>query len=229
MSEPYERGGALRNAIGALLEDLSPAINSEDTPTSSKAKKSEQLLRRVLEQEVPPWSPRLNTGLSRYGRGNVRVSVMERWAGSLIESGTRLDDEMDDMLSEAVRLGFGWSDRSGPIKSALAKTLEKRHQVRAFEIDVEHFLQAVARIEGFSYDVMPVVQMLNQLQHTYDRAYDVCALKLTTVSNANLSLASVGLAVVAALIALAGLLRPDASGPPVHIVEPTEQAGDPQQ
>ena len=144
-------------------------------------------------------SYRIDTGTTSVRVGHQLLDV---WAQRLIAHGRRLDDQLDELLSELIAYDFkAWTD-ARPIEASLGSVLVRREDIRAYEREVEEHLHDISVTTGASFDVLPVTQMLSQLQRTYDLA----TFKITSISSTRSTYASLVVAVVALGIAFAGLL-----------------------
>ena len=191
LGRAYERGRAKRAALEYVLSgnDYEPAndwIRSYETGEFA-------IDAPKLEVDYPPQA---------YPRVSIAQAILERWAKHLVSEGKRIDEYIDELLVGAIVLPFGFPALPYKAERQLTSVLNFRDDLRAYEREVEDFLEEVSMKASARTDVLPVTQILNQLQRTYDRAYDVCVLKVTTSTNTWMAVASLVVAVIAVAIAI---------------------------
>ena len=206
----YTKGEAKQRAIKKLLGK--PEKLAEKHADEEKRKEWEEradLLQKLKKEELELGSSELD---ARYDANKSHFDpsapsigrlALERWSHEIIVCGRRLDTQLDVLLSEVIALKFDWNSSRSRIADKLQSVLVRREDLRAFEIEVEEFLESVSDRAEPNLDVLPITKLMNQLQRTYDRVYDLCVLKLTTISQTRATYASILVAIVAVLIALA--------------------------
>lgn len=130
------------------------------------------------------------------------------WAGCLINHGRGLDNQIDQLLSNVIIAGSSFYRSKKPIKNILDVLLDSRESIRNYETDVEEFMN-IAGIIDHSQNlnaVNVVSQILNQINSTYSRVFDLCILKLNSISNSRVTCANILISSTALFIALLSYL-----------------------
>ncbi len=104
-----------------------------------------------------------------------------QWLTALIDQGSTLDQELDELLDEVYDCQPAFYNPVGyrRLRTLLDELHEARDAVRAFEYDVEELTYAFARTEVVEAQAAENADMaLTQIKQTYNRAYDLCLYKL---------------------------------------------------
>ncbi|MFB6248715.1 MAG: hypothetical protein ABEL97_09115 [Salinibacter sp.] len=121
-----------------------------------------------------------------------------KWLTALIDEGSTLDQELDELLDQIYACDPSFYSVSGRrrLRALLNELHDARDAVRAYEYDVEELTYAFARTDVMESQAAENATMaLSQIKTTYDRAYDLCLYKMdrmgsawTTASNFLISL-----------------------------------------
>ena len=109
------------------------------------------------------------------------------WLTTLIDEGSRLDQELDELLDRIYACEPAFYNPAGRrrLQNLLNELHEARAAVRAYEHDVEELTYAFARAEVMESEAAENADMtLSQIKATYDRAYDLCLYKLDRLGDA---------------------------------------------
>lgn len=130
------------------------------------------------------------------------------WAGCLINHGRILDNRIDHLLSNVIIAESAFYSSKKPIQCIFDVLLSSRESIRNFETDVEEFMN-IAGIIDHSQNlnaVNVVSNMLNQINSTYSRVFDLCILKLSSISNSRVTCTNILISSTALFIALLSYL-----------------------
>ena len=103
------------------------------------------------------------------------------WLSSLVEEGSPLDQELDDLLDAVDDCQPSFYSLTGRrrLKSLLDELHDARGSIRAFEYDGEELTYVFARTGVMQNEAAENADMtLSQIKATYNRAYDLCLYKL---------------------------------------------------
>lgn len=108
------------------------------------------------------------------------------WLTSLVENGSTIDQELDELLDAVYDCQPAFYDYAGRrrLLDLLDELHEARASVRAFEYDVEELTYVFSRtdaIEGRAAENADLA--LSQIKATYNRAYDLCLYKLDRIGD----------------------------------------------
>jgi hypothetical protein len=109
------------------------------------------------------------------------------WLTSLVDEGSTLDQELDELLDQIYDCEPSFYNLSGRrrLQSLLTELHEARAAVRAYEYDVEELTYVFARTEVMESTAAENADMaLSQIKATYNRAYDLCLYKLDRIGSA---------------------------------------------
>ena len=103
------------------------------------------------------------------------------WLASLVDQGSKLDQELDELLDAVYDCQPSFYSISGRrrLNALLDELHEARASVRAFEYDVEELTYVFARTGVMDSQAAENADMtLAQIKATYNRAYDLCLYKI---------------------------------------------------
>jgi hypothetical protein len=103
------------------------------------------------------------------------------WLSSLVDEGSRLDQELDELLDAVYDCQPPFYSLTGRrrLKGLLDELHDAREAIRAFEYDVEELTYVFARTGVMQNEAAENADMtLSQIKATYNRAYDLCLYKL---------------------------------------------------
>lgn len=103
------------------------------------------------------------------------------WLSTLVDEGSKLDQELDELLDEIYDCQPPFYSFSGrrQLNSLLDELHESRESIRAFESDVEELTYVFARTGVMQSQAAENADMtLSQIKATYNRAYDLCLYKI---------------------------------------------------
>lgn len=108
------------------------------------------------------------------------------WLTTLVEQGSELDQELDDLLDQIYDCEpsfYSYSDYRY-LQTLLTELHDARAAVRAYEYDVEELTYVFTRSEVMESRAADNADMaLSQIKATYNRAYDLCLYKMDRVSD----------------------------------------------
>jgi hypothetical protein len=108
------------------------------------------------------------------------------WLTTLIDEGSQIDQELDELLDEIYECNPPFYSLSGrrELRRLLNELHEARAAVRAYEYDVEELTYAFTRAEVMESEAADNADMtLSQIKATYNRGYDLCLYKLDRISD----------------------------------------------
>ena len=188
----YERGSALEAAL-AELERRFPSSQNTTGRMVATVRENFDNGRELLVGGNWLWSHELGT-------------IFSVWSHELVKRGRLLDDQLDELVVEAIAYPFGVWDSTRPIRATLDALLVRRYAVRALERDVEQLSENLAATYNTPAGPLdPVVQVMNELRATYQRAFDLCTLKLNTIVSTRATYGSIAIALIALGVALTSL------------------------
>lgn len=103
------------------------------------------------------------------------------WLTTLVEQGSILDQELDELLDAVYECQPAFYSLSGRrrLQHLLDELHEARASVRAYEYDVEELTYVFARTESIETQAAENADLaLSQIKGTYNRAYDLCLYKI---------------------------------------------------
>jgi hypothetical protein len=103
------------------------------------------------------------------------------WLSSLVDEGSRLDQELDELLDAVYDCQPSFYSLAGRrrLYALLDELHEARDAVRAFEYDVEELTYVFTRTGAMDNAAAENADMaLSQIKGTYNRAYDLCLYKI---------------------------------------------------
>jgi hypothetical protein len=103
------------------------------------------------------------------------------WLTTLVDDGSELDQELDDLLDRIYECEPSFYNLSGRrrLQELLTELHDARASVRAYEYDVEELTYVFTRAEVMEGGAAENADMaLSQIKATYNRAYDLCLYKL---------------------------------------------------
>lgn len=109
------------------------------------------------------------------------------WLTSLVDEGTDLDQELDELLDEIYdcRPTFFTLTGRRELQELLDELHDARASVRAYEADVEEMTYVFARTDAIETDAADNAELtLSKIKETYNRAYDLCLYKIDRIGNA---------------------------------------------
>lgn len=109
------------------------------------------------------------------------------WLTSLVDEGSDLDQELDELLDEIYDCRPNFFSLSGrrDLQALLDELHEARASVRAYEADVEEMTYVFARTDAIETDAADNAELtLSKIKETYNRAYDLCLYKIDRIGNA---------------------------------------------
>ena len=121
--------------------------------------------------------------------GLLNLTRDEYWEclTSLVDQGSTLDQELDELLDQVYDCEpsfYSPSDRR-QLRELLNMLHEARSAVRAYEYDVEELTYVFARSDVMESRAAENADMtLSQIKETYNRAYDLCLYKLDRMGDA---------------------------------------------
>ena len=133
------------------------------------------------------------------------VFVFRTWAAILVKDGINIDDKIDDLTNKLIACRDGWLSNKRKLDKILNDLLEMRHSVRNFEVEVEDYLLRLSR------STMPtivnqlaeqVVQILNELNNTFKRAFDLCVLKINSINTGRVTSTNILISILALIVSL---------------------------
>jgi hypothetical protein len=207
-----ERASELHAQIRSAKEELSPLVKER----TDRQIVIEEL--RFADAAFERFSTGTQTIMSAgFGVGaggrefDERLPMLVReWRTALIVSGRELGGYLDGRVMEVIGLPFGvdkqawnpfgWQPLKVPITAVLSDLPLYRDDVRAYEVDVAQYLENASAV-GLGAEVLPVTQMLNALEQTYKRGFDLCVLKLNIASAGQVSATNIMIAVLALVVA----------------------------
>lgn len=140
------------------------------------------------------------------GEDYGEVEILRLWQVNLLRNARTLDGDLDGLVSDVMEYGDTWRDPKHPIQDALRKLRKRNRSLRNLESDVEDFVMALTSQPAIRDGMaQPPVTVLREVQSTYQRAYDLCLMKLNGISSGRVTAANITLSVVAILIALASV------------------------
>jgi hypothetical protein len=141
----------------------------------------------VLSDELEP-SPPSSRGLpDEASLFELTTEQYWTWLTELVERGSALDQELDDLLDQVYDCEPSFYSLSGrrELRALLNELHDARAAVRAYEYDVEELTYAFARSEVMETRAAENADMaLSQIKATYNRAYDLCLYKMDRLGNA---------------------------------------------
>jgi len=112
---------------------------------------------------------------------NLTKDQYWEWLSSLVEEGSQLDQELDELLDEVYECQPTFYSLRGRrrLNALLDELHQARESVRAFEYDVEELTYVFARTGAIDSQAAENADMaLSQIKATYNRAYDLCLYKI---------------------------------------------------
>ena len=109
------------------------------------------------------------------------------WLTTLIDEGSRLDQELDELLDRIYDCEPAFYDPFArqKLQALLNELHEARAAVRAYESDVEELTYTFARSDVMESQAAENADMtLSQIKATYDRCYDLCLYKMDRLGDA---------------------------------------------
>ena len=138
------------------------------------------------EQSIP--EPPVDTDLAVASElYDLKPDQYWEWLTTLIDEGSRLDQELDELLDRIYDCEPAFYNPAGRrrLQNLLNELHEARAAVRAYEYDVEELTYAFARAEVMESEAADNADMsLSQIKNTYNRAYDLCLYKLDRLGDA---------------------------------------------
>lgn len=194
------------------LESESTAAEGRRSRIANVLPELEDLTHGLIAHSIASTPLRL-LGLD-YSDETIGERIAGEWASKLVGHGRRLDEAFDSALSDFVAVDDGlenpprrpgaWGELQKTASEHLRAHVARRSSVRAFEQDVEHYLHLKADLQLLG-DVQPVTQTLNELQKTFDRAYDLGRTKLNALSSGRSGANAFYISCVALIIAVMSL------------------------
>ena len=147
-------------------------------------------------------------GVGKNIRRNDDTRLFRLWAGSLVNSGKQIDDEVDSLLGKIISCNENWWSNRKKIEKLLNQLLILRESIRNFEADSEDYLLHLSTIAiiGLTDFGNPVSTMVSNLNSSFSRAFDLCALKITSINSGRVTVTNVFISIVALIVAVASLL-----------------------
>lgn len=157
-------------------------------------------------EELSQHQPLVENDDYEVGENYGEVEILRFWQVNLLKNARRLDGDLDGVISDVMEYGDAWRDSKEPIQDALRKLRKQNRSLRNLESDVEDFVMALTSQPGIRDGMaQPPATVLREVQRTYQRAYDLCLMKLNGISSGRVTAANITLSVVAILIALASV------------------------
>ncbi len=194
--------------VAAVVGKL-PKVKSK--PTSSVGVTEEQLveianaLYDFQSKHVSMLSGPLRINLNMSSHFSIAHAILPQWRTQLLSHARNIDEGSDTLLSSASMLEYSYLSKLKNLNNCLNEILSFRHHVRRLELDVESFVVNVSEV-GLDLDLVPLTQQMNQLHHTYDRAFDLIMMKINSWHQTHLAVASLIVALVAVVISVAAAL-----------------------
>jgi len=147
-------------------------------------------------------------GVSKNIRRNNDTYLFRLWAGSLVNSGKQIDDEVDSLLGKIISCDENWWSDRKKIEKLLNQLLILRESIRNFEADLGDYLLHLSTISIIALTDFgnPVSTMVSNLNSSFSRAFDLCALKITSINSGRVTVTNVFISIVALIVAVASLL-----------------------
>jgi len=133
---------------------------------------------------APPSSTDLRVAADLF---DLKPEQYWEWLTALIDEGSRLDQELDELLDRIYDCEPAFYDPFArrELQSLLNELHQARASVRAYETDVKELTYAFVRAEVMESQATENADMtLSQIKNTYNRAYDLCLYKLDRIGDA---------------------------------------------
>jgi hypothetical protein len=122
--------------------------------------------------------------------------------------GINIDDKIDDLTNKLIACRDGWLSNKRKLDKILNDLLEMRHSVRNFEVEVEDYLLrlSISTMPTIVNQLAePVVQILNELNNTFKRAFDLCVLKINSINTGRVTSTNILISILALIVSLLSL------------------------
>ena len=184
----YEEGKSKKEALALLSEDTKNRYKDYNAPNSPDT----DLL--GVNSDVKP--------LLHYNHASL-------WQGQILKNGREIHDKLDRFFNEVHENNDSFYSRKGPIKKIFDRLLNYKTSLIYFERDIDEFITATSVIDHLVVrNLHPAVTtILDQINRTFNRTFDLCSLKLRSISNERLSYSTILLSLMALIITLIGILK----------------------
>jgi hypothetical protein len=183
---PYKKGTALNDAV-----------QERKKVGSTHADGFEERYAKVLQRVRPD---------SKI-EGEEDVCTFRLWGGFLAKHCKDLDAELDELTNRVMACKDSWFRKKTPVLEVLNSLLEGRSTMRDLEAEVEEFVLCLITIPSILNELSdPVIQMLNEVHKTYERTFDLCVLKLSTINAGRITATNIMLSISALAIAVWSLI-----------------------
>jgi len=134
---------------------------------------------------------------------------MQVWCGRLMANIRLIDNEIDELFCQIIEYNDGIFASKKILKKTLNKLFSLKESVRNIEIDVEEFVSVCSTTEhtlesNFSSSTL---QLLNQLNSSYDMTYNLVIYKLKSISNSRVTYANILISLIALATSLFALFN----------------------
>jgi hypothetical protein len=136
------------------------------------------------------------------------VFFFRTWAAILVNYGINIDNKIDDLTNELITCRDSWLSNKRKLDKILNDLLEMRHSVRNFEVEVEDYLLSlsISKMPTIINQLAePVVQILNELNNTFKRAFDLCVLKINSINSGRVTSTNILISILALIVSLLSL------------------------
>lgn len=188
------------DALNVAVREIERLGDTESYQTSAEYTKAYHLM---LEKISP--TP---IDIPRNIPPEYEVVFFRAWAATLVKYGIEIDNEIDASANELIACSDSWlSDKKKPNR-ILDNLLKIRHSVREFEVEAESYLLRLSTsaipmlINQLAY---PVVQILNELNNTFKRAFDLCVLKMNSINSGRVTSTNILISILALIVSLLSL------------------------
>lgn len=127
------------------------------------------------------------------------------WLTTLVDEGSDLDQELDELLDEIYDCRPSFFSLSGrrELQILLDQLHDARASVRAYEADVEEMTYVFARTDAIETDAGDNAELtLSKIKETYNRAYDLCLYKIDRIGNAWITASNFLISVVMLIVTI---------------------------
>lgn len=129
------------------------------------------------------------------------------WAAFLLKHGAKIKTKLDEIQIEVNDLNDTFCNSIQKIDGKHSKLIIFQKYIRNFEHDSYDFINtySATEVNQKSSEILTILNILEEINRTYDRIYNQTRQKISNISNARVSYSSLCLSVVAIGIALLSL------------------------
>ncbi len=167
------------------------------------------------DSKTPPYS------LVAYFSSNCKEALkfdsyeyFHLWAGLLIKNGRPIKRKLIKYFKDTDRFGDAFHNKMKPLKNVSNDVVSFRDSIENYENEIYDFINCyqVTLISEKSNETLSVINALEDINRMYDRVFSLSHQKISNISRARLSVASISLSFVAVVVAVIALVITSAAG-----------------